>query len=364
MSSKLEQIRILVETKPKHYTRMINKDPEMIETISPHYGDTVPEKVFNLLHPETQVVCPQGNNKKFKSVTEGYIFCGTTANCACANASMKESVSKIKLAATSEEKAATNERRAKTNLEKYGVENIGQTEKAKAAHADFYAALPRKEKVKKEKPPKEPKLRARKPSTPVDAESAARYAAHITDSTCKYSRWYRNIVQAAALRTIDTYTESHHIIPRSMGGSDEKANRVDLTAREHFICHWLLTKIFKSGKGQWKMLNALRMMRADNSRDKTKRYSTKITARVYESIRETYAKLQSEKNSGEGNPMHGSKFYRSPDGRERQRTAIMGEKNGAKSPEARKKISEKMKARKRAASMLSNQATSADTAAD
>ena len=138
-----ETIANLVETKPKHYTRMINKDLEMLAAVSQAHGNSIPEKVFNLLHPETQVVCPRGNNKKFKSVIDGYIFCGTTANCACANASMKESVSKIKLAATSEEKAATNERRAKTNLEKYGVENIGQTEKAKAAHAKFYTDLDR-----------------------------------------------------------------------------------------------------------------------------------------------------------------------------------------------------------------------------
>ena len=363
MSSKREQIKHLVETSPKHYAKMISNRPELLQEIEACFGDTIPKKVYHYLNPNVETVCQYGNSKKFYSVVDGYRFCGHPKFCACARESIAKTVSDTKSLATPEEKAATNERRAKTNLEKYGVENIGQTEKAKAAHADFYATFPRKEKVKKEKPPKEPKLRARKSPTPVDAETAAQYSAHITDSTCKYSRWYRNIVQAAALRTIDTYTESHHIIPRSMGGSDEKANRVDLTAREHFICHWLLTKIFKSGKGQWKMLNALRMMRADNSQN-LRRYKTKITARVYESIKETYAKLQSEKNSGEGNPMHGSKFYRSADGRERQRTAIMGERNGAKTPEARKKISEKLKARWRTTSMLNENSTSADTAAD
>jgi hypothetical protein len=36
------------------------------------------------------------------------------------------------------------------------------------------------------------------------------------------------------------YTEGHHIIPRSMGGTDESNNITYLTAREHFIAHWLL----------------------------------------------------------------------------------------------------------------------------
>lgn len=49
----------------------------------------------------------------------------------------------------------------------------------------------------------------------------------------------------AQLRTLskDTYTEKHHIIPRSIGGNDSAANLVRLTAREHFICHLLLTKM-------------------------------------------------------------------------------------------------------------------------
>ena len=42
------------------------------------------------------------------------------------------------------------------------------------------------------------------------------------------------------------YYESHHIIPKSMGGSNDPDNLVLLTAREHFIAHWLLWKIHKS----------------------------------------------------------------------------------------------------------------------
>lgn len=36
------------------------------------------------------------------------------------------------------------------------------------------------------------------------------------------------------------YTEKHHIIPRSEGGTDEENNLVKLYPREHFIAHWLL----------------------------------------------------------------------------------------------------------------------------
>jgi hypothetical protein len=37
--------------------------------------------------------------------------------------------------------------------------------------------------------------------------------------------------------------ERHHIIPKSIGGTEEVANLVDLTPREHFIAHWLLKLI-------------------------------------------------------------------------------------------------------------------------
>lgn len=59
----------------------------------------------------------------------------------------------------------------------------------------------------------------------------------------KYSRWYFNIIENAKNRIkIDEYFEIHHIIPKSFGGSNDSSNLVKLTYREHFLCHWLLTK--------------------------------------------------------------------------------------------------------------------------
>lgn len=46
----------------------------------------------------------------------------------------------------------------------------------------------------------------------------------------------------------DEYGENHHIIPKSEGGSDDKSNLVKLTAREHYICHLLLAKIYNDSK--------------------------------------------------------------------------------------------------------------------
>jgi hypothetical protein len=44
------------------------------------------------------------------------------------------------------------------------------------------------------------------------------------------------------------YYENHHVIPKCLEGSDKEHNKVLLTAREHFVCHKLLTYIYKGNR--------------------------------------------------------------------------------------------------------------------
>ena len=44
----------------------------------------------------------------------------------------------------------------------------------------------------------------------------------------------------------DEYKESHHIVPRCMGGDDSNDNLVKLTARQHYLAHWLLYKMYRT----------------------------------------------------------------------------------------------------------------------
>jgi hypothetical protein len=118
----------------------------------------------------------------------------------------------------------------------------------------------------------------------------------------KYTKWYNQIIDRAKGRILEPPFERHHIRPRSLGGTDDRENIAFITPREHFICHWLLIKM-TTGEDHYKMLNALRMMRAENPGQK--RYKTKITARVYESLKVEYSQLQSERIRGEKNPMWG-----------------------------------------------------------
>jgi len=120
-----------------------------------------------------------------------------------------------------------------------------------------------------------------------------------------YKRIYNEIIenaQSQCRHRTAYWTDCHHINPRSLGGDDDPGNLVLLTPREHFVCHWLLTKMH-DGQAHHKMLNALRMMKAENKYQN--RYKTKITARVYENIRYEYSKLQSKKMLGEGNSFYG-----------------------------------------------------------
>ena len=51
-----------------------------------------------------------------------------------------------------------------------------------------------------------------------------------------------------------TNKEIHHIIPKSLGGSNEKENLVCLTIREHYIAHLLLIKMCVSNDDRYKMV--------------------------------------------------------------------------------------------------------------
>ena len=74
-----------------------------------------------------------------------------------------------------------------------------------------------------------------------------------------YQNIYINLMDRAQGRVSQGYVEKHHIIPQSLGGSNDSENIVKLTAREHFICHLLLTKMVE-GPNKSKMYQAAWMM--------------------------------------------------------------------------------------------------------
>lgn len=98
----------------------------------------------------------------------------------------------------------------------------------------------------------------------------------------KYKKWYDLIVKRAAGRLLEGYYENHHILPKSLGGNDLDNNLVKLTAREHFICHLLLTKMVE-GDNKYKMIKAAKMM---SNRHGPGQNRYRVTNRIYNLLKE------------------------------------------------------------------------------
>lgn len=62
-----------------------------------------------------------------------------------------------------------------------------------------------------------------------------------------YEKLYVNLLIKHGTKEKPTgYSERHHIIPISLGGSDGVDNLLYLSARAHLIVHWILFKIHKN----------------------------------------------------------------------------------------------------------------------
>ena len=192
-----------------------------------------------------------------------------------------------------------------------------------------------------------------------------------------YRKIHNSIIEKAIneerKRNVGVYYEAHHILPRSLGGTNKKSNMVLLTAREHYIIHKCLPLIYikeDNVDAYHKMNHALhRFLYSKNSE------GYKISSRDYGKIKEAHAvsiskaltgitrspenrenissglkkyyennpgnfegkshsvetlKHMSEKQSGENNPMHGK----------------------TRTEEERKKISDSMKGKKKSAETI------------
>lgn len=97
-----------------------------------------------------------------------------------------------------------------------------------------------------------------------------------------YSKIYNALCERGRTRTLASYKELHHIVPKCIGGTNTTSNLTSLTAKEHFIAHRLLVKIYQNNRG---LTYALWMMAMGGENiDKIER-QYRITSRLYESLR-------------------------------------------------------------------------------
>lgn len=117
------------------------------------------------------------------------------------------------------------------------------------------------------------------------------------------------------------YKERHHIIPKSLGGTNDKDNLIDLFAKEHFIAHKLLVKENPTNKS---LIYAWWTMCQIKGRDYQDRYIP--TAEEYEEARIAIAIMESESRTGDKNPMYGRHIPMSEEQKEKLRQINLGRK--------------------------------------
>lgn len=95
---------------------------------------------------------------------------------------------------------------------------------------------------------------------------------------------YHEIIKRGKHRELVGYCERHHIVPKCVGGNNDSNNIVKLTAREHFICHRLLIRIYPNNAkikyAAWAMCN----QKSNRKMERTYR----ITSRTYEILKQNF----------------------------------------------------------------------------
>ncbi len=132
----------------------------------------------------------------------------------------------------------------------------------------------------------------------------------------RYFREYNQLVEQA-LKTPSKFPgETHHILPRSIHKKTPSTmpvnapeNLVFLSHREHLKAHWLLFKMYEGTEYAGSMAAAFVLM---INVGKTPAQPTAEQYQAYEEARIAKGKAQSERQTGEGNPMFGRTGDKSP----------------------------------------------------
>lgn len=101
-----------------------------------------------------------------------------------------------------------------------------------------------------------------------------------------HKRIYDEIISNAKSRGLNKklldgpYYEKHHIVPKCLNGANDKDNLVLLTAREHYLCHYLLWKIHKDNFALFRAYHKMSF-----SKNSFQERDFKISSKQYEILR-------------------------------------------------------------------------------
>lgn len=136
-----DRIVNLIQTKPKHFSKIVKNNAELLAWVMANTlitSDNLAEHIYSAIQQQTNI-CKNGKVKKFRSINEGFAGCGKAAQCLCVRESVSLNVSAAKALDSESKKNEINAKRSATNLKKYGCSNTAQTEYAKQRHKDWYA---------------------------------------------------------------------------------------------------------------------------------------------------------------------------------------------------------------------------------
>ena len=156
-----------------------------------------------------------------------------------------------------------------------------------------------------------------------------------------YKKHYNLLINRAKGRTLEGYSEKHHIIPKCMGGSDSKDNLVRLTAEEHYVAHQLLVKMYPDNDS---LVYALRRMSGGKSNRKAygwiKKTVVQMLSRRYTgrplSEKQVAGNLSRRGSKANENQLKGLESGRIKEAREKAGKSISLAKKGKPQSEAHK----------------------------
>lgn len=115
-----------------------------------------------------------------------------------------------------------------------------------------------------------------------------------------YQQIYNDIINRGQARVLTEYKESHHIVPRCMGGTDDLINLVDLTPEEHYVCHLLLVKM---NPGHIGLVRAAMFLTSSNT-------NVKRNNKMYGWIKRQYSEyMRGPNNPQKLNPRSGDRHH-------------------------------------------------------
>ena len=158
-----------------------------------------------------------------------------------------------------------------------------------------------------------------------------------------YKKHYDLLIETRRNRILPEgeYYEKHHIVPQSMGGSDEDSNLIRLTPREHFIAHWLLWRIHKNKEMAFAFYAMVNMAKNQNIKSSRIYEEAKIARRGF--IIENNKKYHKGKKLSEKERKRTSDLFKSLVKTQKHKENISKSLTGKeKSKEHRKKLSDSL----------------------